>query len=61
MLYYPMKYVGWDIAVCENGFQIIEANPDPMIRGIQTEFYGGKKKQYEEFEKKIREYRNGIH
>lgn len=60
-LHYPLKYVGWDIAVCENGFQIIEANPDPMIHGIQTEFFGGRKKQYEEFEKEIKEYRNGLH
>ncbi len=60
-LHYPMQYVGWDIAVCEDGFQIIEANPDPMIHGIQTEFFGGRKKQYKEFERKIREYRNGIH
>lgn len=60
-MHYPMKYVGWDIAVCENGFQIIEANPDPMIHGIQTKFNGGRKKQYEEFKKRITEYRNGIH
>ena len=60
-MHYPMKYVGWDIAVCENGFQIIEANPDPMIHGIQTKFDGGRKKQYEELEKRIRDYRNGIH
>ena len=60
-LNYPLHYVGWDIAVCENGFQIIEANPDPMIHGIQTKFDGGRKKQYEELEKRIRDYRNGIH
>ena len=60
-LHYPLKYVGWDIAICEDGFQIIEANPDPMIHGIQTEFCGGKKKLYEELAKEIKEYRNGLH
>ena len=59
--HYPLHYVGWDIAICENGFQIIEVNPDPMIHGIQTEFFGGRKKQYEEFEKEIKEYKDGLH
>lgn len=57
-LCYPMKYVGWDIAICADGFQIIEANPDPMIHGIQTNFFGGRKAQYKGFEEIIRQERN---
>lgn len=58
--HYELKYVGWDIAVRENDCVIVEANPDPMIHGIQSLAFGeyGRKNQYEALRQKLEYYRN---
>lgn len=60
---YSLKYVAWDIAVCENECVLIEANPNGMANVIQIAGAGGRKAQFEELKKKIEKTRresNGL-
>ena len=50
----PINYVGWDIAILENGCLLIEGNFNPMLNVVQIAGGGGKKKA---FEKILQEYK----
>ena len=45
---FELNYVAWDVAICENGFQLVEANPRGMVNVIQIAGNGGKRKKYDE-------------
>lgn len=51
----PINYVGWDIAILENGCLLIEGNFNPMLNVVQIAGGGGKKKA---FEKVLQEYKD---
>jgi len=44
---FELNYVAWDIAICEDGCKLIEANPRGMVNVIQIAGNGGKRKLYE--------------
>ena len=45
---FELNYVAWDVAICEDSFKLVEANPKGMVNVIQIAGNGGKKKKYEE-------------
>ncbi|MDO4470453.1 MAG: sugar-transfer associated ATP-grasp domain-containing protein [Bacillota bacterium] len=56
---YSLKYVAWDIAVCENECVLIEANPNGMANTIQIAGAGGKKAQFEKLKRKLKNKERG--
>ena len=53
---YPLNYVAWDLAVLEEGFTLVEANPAGMINVIQIAGADGKMKLYKKLDEEWKKH-----